>query len=93
MTFTQALARIEELLKTHQASGDDHDKLHDLLCMHADSIVQLGKVAGEMRKQHTLHYYSDDHSKPWAAPSIYGCIFKLGKAAQEYDKLMNGEEG
>lgn len=94
MTFAQALVRIEELIK----AGNDPDEINkDLmkryLYEHAGSIVQLGKVAREMRKQFTLHHYDGDADRPWAAPSIKGCIFKLGNAAQEYDKLMKGDEG
>ena len=49
MTFAQALARIEEINGDMKLYIGCFPELKDLLIDHADSIVQLGKVAGEMR--------------------------------------------
>lgn len=89
ITFAQALARIEELLK--ESEGYEYAETKHLLRQHADSIVQLGKVAQEMRAQLIVHHFDGDSTKPWAAPSIHGSIFKLGQAIQEFDKLVKGD--
>ena len=51
MTFAQALARIENLRKIVDRTDSLAlaGELEDLLWDHADSIVQLGKAAREMR--------------------------------------------
>jgi hypothetical protein len=88
MTFAQALARIEELTKEIEQierSGEHaHNsaaELRGLLYRHADSIVQLGKVAKEMADKTNIYtgqvYEGDDLIAEYKA----------------YDKLMNGEEG
>lgn len=54
-TFAQALARIEELLKGIETAPYNtwkvttEQNLKHILYTHADSIVQLGKVAAQMR--------------------------------------------
>jgi hypothetical protein len=77
MTFAQALARIEELIKLDVRSMD-MDKLQEftyLLHDHADSIVQLGKMAQEMRNAQVS--------------GIQGDMFL---AIRAYDKLMKGDD-
>ena len=89
MTFAQALARIEEL-----KSGGGHSskliaqaELNILLHDHADSIVQLGKVAAEMRE---IAEYTPFQLK---LNDNYALAQRLEDTAKTYDKLLNGEEG
>lgn len=82
MTFSQALARIEDLVTTLETCPEYHwqqnyNNLRDTLAQHADSIVQLGKVAAEMRAECTG--YAD-------------YLGTRRKAADAYDRLMKGEE-
>lgn len=93
MTFAHALARIEVMLKDSDAQysiGMAH-----LLCTHAHDIVQLARVAEEMRRETELY-----QSPIW--PSVTGIRLKnetygapaFVRAAQAYDQLMKqgGEE-
>ena len=77
MTFAQALARIEELRSSTDPAArvQSFAEVERLLIRYADSIVQLAKVAEEMRA--ILHLIDDprDYSHEAAA----------------YDKLMKGE--
>jgi hypothetical protein len=74
MTFAQALARIEELTR---GAHSEYDELGDLLITHAEDIVQLGKVAKEMREE--LAYNTEDLGKT------------LTNGMLAYDKLMKGD--
>ena len=81
MNFAEALARIEKCLNDYKDPEfiwkHKHDnEIEDLLRRHRDSIVQLAKVAEEMRAAGTL---SPVDEKKW----------RLG--AMAYDKLMKGE--
>lgn len=55
MTFAQALARIEELWSPkHHTTDEQYAELQQILCQHADSIVQLAKVAERLYE--FIHY-------------------------------------
>lgn len=83
MTFAQALARIEELLKEQKANADVlstwrvSSALRELLHEHADNFIQLGKVAQEMRADFDACTIVDGP----------------GGGIEAYDKLMKGDEG
>jgi len=86
MTFAQALARIEQVLvykKAWSAQTGEHlaalSELHTLLVKHADSFVQLWKVAEEMREN-----LQDDIDNPETDTVDY-------MSCRAYDKLMKGE--
>ena len=97
MTFAQALARIEGLLKpSMKREPDFYHECQELLMEHADSIVQLAKIAAGMRAEievtqlNTTGYIPKGYnSKPHGS----GHSYKAGETAEAYDKLMNGEEG
>ncbi len=87
MTFAQALARIETITNAMKSVHDGFklkcsftEERDNLLKEHADSIVQLAKIAAEMRAS-----VDDDTAR--VDPNDW--LFASG----HYDKLMNGEEG
>lgn len=78
--FAQALARIEELLK--EPEGRDYAETIHLLKKHADSIVQLGEIAGQLRDVMRLlpaNIYND------------ATLRRAKEIRDSYDKLMKGE--
>jgi hypothetical protein len=80
MTFAQALARIEKLQKRavqlrHEFPFAEIEEIQTLLLEHTNSIVQLGKVAAEMRA-------SVDDATIMADSNDW--LFASGR----YDKLM-----
>lgn len=101
--FAQALARIEELLKEIKSPDDRiwnkaHNELLHLCDHHADSIVQLAKVAANVTEalKRTNHEVlsaiwaldSQGHNtKPYTAAHSEG-----ERAIASYDKLMTEEE-
>lgn len=91
MTFAQALARIEELLKT-EPEFLEWKELEDLLLDHADSIVQLGKVAAEMRESFNpfCPFTPGDGHETILIKAIDIDDVKLSQAGQDFDKLMDG---
>ena len=93
MTFAQALARIEEL----KSDGGGYSskliaqaELNELLHDHADSIVQLAKIAAGMRAEIEVTQLNTTgyNSKPHGSAHSY----KAGETAEAYDKLMKGED-
>ena len=80
MTFAQALAWIEAALGETKMTRDSSslgNMIRDELEEHAHSIVQLGKVAQEMRSE--LAYDTEDLGKT------------LTNGMLAYDRLMNGD--
>ena len=87
--FAQALARIEELLTDPSAENAFHadGQIRALLRKHADSIVQLGNLAAEIRDTFSIARDWEDDPKADHIDS-----YELGKLAVAYDQLMgNGE--
>lgn len=85
-TFAKALARIEELQGRVDLRYERYDSLRDinelitLLRHHADSIVQLAKVAKEMRAVFAQR------------PDFVSSYDDVFYAVSAYDELMNGGE-
>ena len=82
MNFAQALARIDKLWNLMKHTTDEeHEEIQQLLCQHTDSLLQLAKVAADMRRG--LIIEEDEIDADWDI---------LIPSAESYDKLMNGEE-
>lgn len=84
-SLAQALARIEEL-KTRPMTYYETVEFKRLLLDHADSIVQLGKVAQSMALDLKMvaNWSAEDEGEPIHMHRYY--------SEQAYHNLMNGEE-
>lgn len=94
MTFAQALARIEGLLK-ETASAKSYYAHSEMICemlnlmeIYADSIVLLGKVAAEMRERCQIYQLDMGGNHTYHTNSV-----SVNEFVRAYDKLLNGEEG
>jgi hypothetical protein len=86
--FAKALQRVEELLKEMEdveGVGWDyrHASLLDLLDENAEEIVQLGRVAAELRKHGQI--LSDEYAGPFGQVEFF-------TSSTTYDELMGGDK-
>lgn len=85
--FAQALTRVEYLSWASPSDTIATDELKQLLHQHADSIVQLAKVAADMRDRCQIYQLDMGGNHTYHTNSA-----SINEFVKAYDKLMKEEE-